>query len=159
MYTHPTPPSLGSISANAPQPTAGKMAERSKAPGSGPPEFRIQSQSVSWSEKSGASSNLALVRFLLVISVFQSRRGVFFSARGDDISANKILRVGFDFAGCLWVYLQGLVGPGHVKQKGQKHTTPRIRWSSPTQLLVWPSLAYLWESGRDPEFSSGYGRM
>ena len=41
----------------------------------------------------------------------------------------------------------------------KKHTTPGIRWSSPTQLLVWPSLAYLWESGRDPEFSSGYGRM
>ncbi|KAK2006068.1 hypothetical protein LZ32DRAFT_623237 [Colletotrichum eremochloae] len=33
-----------------------------------------------------------------------------------------------------------------------------IRWSSPTQLLIRPSLAYLWESGRDPEFSSGYGR-
>ncbi|KAK2037848.1 hypothetical protein LZ31DRAFT_157103 [Colletotrichum somersetense] len=41
----------------------------------------------------------------------------------------------------------------------QKHTTPGIRWSSPTQLLIRPSLAYLWESGRDPEFSSGYGRM
>ena len=26
-------------------------------------------------------------------------------------------------------------------------------------VLVWPSLAYLWESGRDPELSSGYGRM
>ena len=44
-------------------------------------------------------------------------------------------------------------------KKKKKHTTPGIRWSSPTQLLVWPSLAYLWESGRDPEFSSGYGRM
>ena len=43
--------------------------------------------------------------------------------------------------------------------KKTKHTTPGIRWSSPTQLLVRPSLAYLWESGRDPEFSSGYGRM
>ncbi|KAK1486450.1 hypothetical protein CTAM01_12175, partial [Colletotrichum tamarilloi] len=40
-----------------------------------------------------------------------------------------------------------------------KHTTPGIRWSSPTQLLIRPSLAYLWESGRDPEFSNGYGRM
>ncbi|KAK2034253.1 hypothetical protein LX32DRAFT_418056 [Colletotrichum zoysiae] len=39
------------------------------------------------------------------------------------------------------------------------HTTPGIRWSSPTQLLIRPSLAYLWESGRDPEFSNGYGRM
>ena len=44
-------------------------------------------------------------------------------------------------------------------EREKKHTTPGIRWSSPTQLLVWPSLAYLWESGRDPEFSSGYGRM
>jgi hypothetical protein len=42
---------------------------------------------------------------------------------------------------------------------GQKHTTPGIRWSSPTQLLVWRLLAYLWESGRDPELSSTYGRM
>ena len=41
----------------------------------------------------------------------------------------------------------------------KKHTTAGIRWSSPTQLLIRPSLAYLWESGRDPEFSSGYGRM
>ena len=45
------------------------------------------------------------------------------------------------------------------EKERKKHTTPGIRWSSPTQLLVWPSLAYLWESGRDPEFSSGYGRM
>ena len=44
-------------------------------------------------------------------------------------------------------------------KRQKRHTTPGIRWSSPTQLLVWPSLAYLWESGRDPEFSSGYGRM
>ncbi|KAK2053920.1 hypothetical protein LY76DRAFT_666176, partial [Colletotrichum caudatum] len=44
-------------------------------------------------------------------------------------------------------------------KKTKKHTTPGIRWSSPTQLLIRPSLAYLWESGRDPEFSSGYGRM
>ncbi|KAK1447741.1 hypothetical protein CMEL01_09580 [Colletotrichum melonis] len=43
--------------------------------------------------------------------------------------------------------------------KPQKRTTPGIRWSSPTQLLIRPSLAYLWESGRDPEFSNGYGRM
>ncbi|KAK1638964.1 hypothetical protein BDP81DRAFT_194122 [Colletotrichum phormii] len=45
------------------------------------------------------------------------------------------------------------------RTKLQKHTTPGIRWSSPTQLLIRPSLAYLWESGRDPEFSNGYGRM
>ena len=50
-------------------------------------------------------------------------------------------------------------GERKVTTENKKHTTPGIRWSSPTQLLVWPSLAYLWESGRDPEFSSGYGRM
>ncbi|KAK1845491.1 hypothetical protein CCHR01_11866 [Colletotrichum chrysophilum] len=43
--------------------------------------------------------------------------------------------------------------------ENQKHTTPGIRRSSPTRLLLQPSLAYLWESGRDPEFSNGYGRM
>ncbi|KAK3363443.1 hypothetical protein B0T25DRAFT_41651 [Lasiosphaeria hispida] len=41
----------------------------------------------------------------------------------------------------------------------KRHTTPGIRRSSPTQLLLWPSLACLWESRRDPEFSSRYGRM
>ena len=64
--------------------------------------------------------------------------------------------------------ISSLKGKGNVRKKksdwdyrnqDKKHTTPGIRWSSPTQLLVWPSLAYLWESGRDPEFSSGYGRM
>ena len=45
-----------------------------------------------------------------------------------------------------------------IKRK-QQHTTPGIRWWSPTQLLVWRSLAYLGESGRDPEFSSACGRM
>ena len=50
-------------------------------------------------------------------------------------------------------------GKQHQKREKEKHTTPGIRWSSPTQLLVWPSLVYLGESGRDPEFSSGYGRM
>ena len=48
---------------------------------------------------------------------------------------------------------------GTQSTKGKKHTTPGIRWWSPTQLLVWRSLTYLWESGRDPELSSAYGRM
>ena len=48
---------------------------------------------------------------------------------------------------------------GKRRQRQKKHTTPGIRWSSATQLLVWRSLACLWESGRDPEFSSTYGRM
>ena len=46
-----------------------------------------------------------------------------------------------------------------TKKYQEIHTTPGIRWWSPTQLLVWRSLACLWESGRDPEFSSSYGRM
>ncbi|KAM5513930.1 hypothetical protein FOXYSP1_04897 [Fusarium oxysporum f. sp. phaseoli] len=45
------------------------------------------------------------------------------------------------------------------KSLRQKHTTAGIRWSSPTQLLIRPLPAYLWESGRDPEFSDRYGRM
>ncbi|KAK0750518.1 hypothetical protein B0T18DRAFT_409060 [Schizothecium vesticola] len=44
-------------------------------------------------------------------------------------------------------------------KKGQKHTTPGIRWSSPTQLLIRRLLACLWESERDPEFPSTCGRM
>ena len=43
------------------------------------------------------------------------------------------------------------------KKRRSKHTTPGIRWWSPTQLLVWRSLAYLWESGRDPELSRAFG--
>ena len=45
------------------------------------------------------------------------------------------------------------------EKKGKEHTAPGIRWWSPTQLLVWRSAAYLWESGRDPELSTVYGRM
>ena len=48
---------------------------------------------------------------------------------------------------------------GCVDRHKKVHTTPGIPRSSPTRVLVWLSLAYLWESGRDPEFSSGYGRM
>ncbi|KAK5630556.1 hypothetical protein RRF57_006271 [Xylaria bambusicola] len=47
---------------------------------------------------------------------------------------------------------------GSENEKKKKRTTPRIRWSSPTQLLIRRSLAYLWGSRRDPEFSGGYGR-
>ena len=45
------------------------------------------------------------------------------------------------------------------KTKEKKHTTLGIRWWSPTQLLVQRSVAYLRESGRDPELSTAYGRM
>ena len=47
------------------------------------------------------------------------------------------------------------------KKKGQKykHTAASIRWSSPTQLLISRSEAYLWLSGREAEFSTVCGRM
>jgi hypothetical protein len=45
-----------------------------------------------------------------------------------------------------------------VKQK-QKHTTGGIpRWS-PTLVLVARFSAYVWQSGRDAQFSLTYGRM
>ena len=47
-----------------------------------------------------------------------------------------------------------------IMQKNEtKHTTPRIPRSSPTLVLIRRFPAYLWESGRDPEFSGSYGRM
>ena len=46
-----------------------------------------------------------------------------------------------------------------LKKQKQKHTTVGIRWWSPTQLLVYRSEAYIWQSGRDAQFSSVYGRM
>jgi hypothetical protein len=35
--------------------------------------------------------------------------------------------------------------------KVQKHTTVGIRWWSPTQLLIYRSEAYVWQSGRDAQ--------
>ena len=49
-----------------------------------------------------------------------------------------------------------------LKKKSQqikKHTTAGIRWSSPTQLLICPTVAYVRQIGRDAQFSTGYGRM
>jgi hypothetical protein len=44
-------------------------------------------------------------------------------------------------------------------QKRQKHTTGGIpRWS-PTLVLVARFSAYVWQSGRDAQFSLTYGRM
>ena len=43
-------------------------------------------------------------------------------------------------------------------KKKPKHTTAGIRWWSPTQLLISRSEAYVWQSGRDAQFSSVYGR-
>ncbi|KAJ8059873.1 hypothetical protein OCU04_011502 [Sclerotinia nivalis] len=43
--------------------------------------------------------------------------------------------------------------------KEKKHTTVGIRWWSPTQLLIYRSEACVWQSGRDAQFSSVYGRM
>ena len=46
-----------------------------------------------------------------------------------------------------------------TETKNQKHTTEGIRWSSPTQLLIFRSPAYIWQSGRDAQFSGVCGRM
>jgi hypothetical protein len=44
-------------------------------------------------------------------------------------------------------------------RKNQKHTTGGIpRWS-PTLVLVARFSAYVWQSGRDAQFSLTYGRM
>jgi hypothetical protein len=45
------------------------------------------------------------------------------------------------------------------KKREKKHTTAGIRWWSPTQLLICRSEAYVWQSGRDAQFSSVCGRM
>ena len=47
------------------------------------------------------------------------------------------------------------------KKNGKRriHTTAGIRWWSPTQLLIYRSEAYVWQSGRDAQCSSVYGRM
>jgi hypothetical protein len=45
------------------------------------------------------------------------------------------------------------------KRESQKHTTGGIpRWS-PTLVLVARFSAYVWQSGRDAQFSLTYGRM
>jgi hypothetical protein len=51
------------------------------------------------------------------------------------------------------------VNPGPLRQKGAKHTTVGIRWWSPTQLLIYRSRDYVWQSGRDAQFSRVCGRM
>jgi hypothetical protein len=46
-----------------------------------------------------------------------------------------------------------------TKRQKQKHTTGGIpRWS-PTLVLVARFSAYVWQSGRDAQFSLTYGRM
>jgi hypothetical protein len=46
-----------------------------------------------------------------------------------------------------------------AQTKNQKHTTGGIpRWS-PTLVLVARFSAYVWQSGRDAQFSLTYGRM
>ncbi|KAB5581096.1 hypothetical protein GE09DRAFT_462968 [Coniochaeta sp. 2T2.1] len=52
-------------------------------------------------------------------------------------------------------HMQGQKDP----ESKTKRTTPGIpRWSPTPRVLVWRLSAYLWESGRDPEFSDIYGR-
>ena len=44
-------------------------------------------------------------------------------------------------------------------KRKKKHTTVGIRWWSPTQLLIYRFEACVWQSGRDAQFPSIYGRM
>jgi hypothetical protein len=53
----------------------------------------------------------------------------------------------------------GMLKMGQKIALQQKHTTAGIRWWSPTQLLICRSEACVWQSGRDAQFSSVYGRM
>jgi hypothetical protein len=46
-----------------------------------------------------------------------------------------------------------------VSEPKRKHTTVGIRWWSPTQLLIYRSRGYVWQSGRDAQFSRVCGRM
>jgi hypothetical protein len=56
----------------------------------------------------------------------------------------------------IWERLFTIVG---CETKRQKHTTGGIpRWS-PTLVLVARFSAYVWQSGRDAQFSLTYGRM
>ena len=57
---------------------------------------------------------------------------------------------------CLYVFFWQRYG---TRPKMQKHTTGGIpRWS-PTLVLVARFSAYVWQSGRDAQFSLTYGRM
>ena len=60
------------------------------------------------------------------------------------------------------IYLYAPVGLPYLQveeNKKQKHTTGGIpRWS-PTLVLVARFSAYVWQSGRDAQFSLTYGRM
>ncbi len=47
----------------------------------------------------------------------------------------------------------------NIQKDSTKHTTVGIRWWSPTQLLIHRSTVYVWQSGRDAQFSVVYGRM
>ena len=48
---------------------------------------------------------------------------------------------------------------GAKRENNESHTTVGIRWWSPTQLLIYRFEAYVWQSERDAQFSSIYGRM
>jgi hypothetical protein len=60
---------------------------------------------------------------------------------------------------CMILSIQGLYDKSASIRKKQKHTTGGIpRWS-PTLVLVARFSAYVWQSGRDAQFSLTYGRM
>ena len=58
-----------------------------------------------------------------------------------------------------WLRLGYKIIDHDVRNTKKKHTTLGIRWSSPTQLLIQRFAAWRWGSGRDPVFSTSFGRM
>jgi hypothetical protein len=61
----------------------------------------------------------------------------------------KLMRRSPELSGCQWSH----------QETAKEHTTGGIpRWS-PTLVLVARFSAYVWQSGRDAQFSLTYGRM
>jgi hypothetical protein len=46
-----------------------------------------------------------------------------------------------------------------MSKRNAKHTAAGIPTWSPTVVLICRSTAYVWQSGRDAQFSADYGRM
>jgi hypothetical protein len=62
----------------------------------------------------------------------------------------------------LYNVIIGVVGRGSeamIEKKNAKHTAAGIPTWSPTVVLICRSTAYVWQSGRDAQFSADCGRM
>ena len=85
-------------------------------------------------------------------AIFQGE-GIMFHSSQEETSSNKANGINQN------VWSAQTAKKKDEKVKIQKHTTAGIRWWSPTQLLICRSEACVWQSGRDAQFSSVYGRM